>query len=196
MTTTAEEVWDEWKRLTRFFECSKIAFQRELSIWSGLEVPDFEAIRISVENGPSKFTVTASDHIDTLKDESLLYFIVLTYSYSLCECYARVKLGLGGGEPLDGGIEAWGGAILKQSGNTWEDVLGGRAGLVEVAVVRNFISHGTRVVDQSTLQRFATVGETCPWQLGDVLTLSYDGVETYRSRLKSLMRLANSNQSH
>lgn len=94
MALTVAEIWDEWKRLTRFLECSKIAFQRELSIWAGLEVPDLSAVRITTQNGASNFKVTANDHIETLRDEDLLYFIVLTYSYSLCECYARVKLGL------------------------------------------------------------------------------------------------------
>ncbi len=104
MALTVQDIWDEWKRLTRFLECSKIAFQRELAIWSGREVPDLGSVRINTQNGASRFSVTANEHIDTLRDEQLLYFIVLTYSYSLCECYARVKLGLGEGDRLEGGI--------------------------------------------------------------------------------------------
>lgn len=191
MALTVAEIWDEWKRLTRFLECSKIAFQRELSIWAGLEVPDLSAVRITTQNGASNFKVTANEHIETLRDEDLLYFIILTYSYSLCECYARVKLGLGEIARLNGGIEAWGSTLLSQTGNTWADVLGGRAGLIEVAVVRNFIAHGSRLVGQSTIDRFQTVGEPCPWQLGDAVALSYTNVEEYRSRLKSLMRMGN-----
>lgn len=192
MALTISEVWDEWKRLTRFLECAKISFRRELGIWDSLEVPDLEAIRLATQNGRSTFKLTAREHADTLQDESLLYFIVLTYSYSLCECYARIKLGLGESERLDGGIESWGDQILKTTGNTWSDVLGGRAGLIEVAIARNFISHGSRSIGQSTLNRFQNAGEPCPWKLGYIFTLDYDSVEVYRSRLKSLMRVGNS----
>lgn len=192
MALTIAEVWDEWKRLTRFLECSKIAFRRELGIWDSLEVPDLEAIRIATQNGRSTFKLNAREHADTLQDESLLYFIVLTYSYSLCECYARVKLGLGESERLESGIEAWGERVLKTTGCTWSDVLGGRSGLIEVAIARNFISHGSRSIGQSTLNRFQSAGELCPWKVGDIFTLDYDTVEVYRSRLKSLMRVGNS----
>lgn len=192
MALTIGEIWDEWKRLTRFLECSKIAFERELSIWSGLRVTDLNAIRIRTSNGDSLFTLTANEHIDTLRDEDLLCFIVLSYSYSLCECYARVKMGLGESERLNNGIENWGTHLLAQAGNTWNNVLGGRAGLIEVAIARNFIAHGSRLVGQSTLDRYLSAKETCPWELGETLVLDYTKVEIYRSRLKSLMRLGGS----
>lgn len=191
MTLTVDEIWDEWKRLTRFLECSKIAFQRELNTWRSLEVPNLETTRIATQNGVSRFRVTASDHIETLQDEDLLYFIVLTYSYSLCERYARVKLGLDEGSRLSGGVETWGTTLLRQTGNAWADVLGGRAGLMEVAVSRNFIAHGSRLVSQQILDRFQVAEEPCPWRLGDTITLGYEKVEGYRSRLKSLMRIGN-----
>lgn len=151
MTLAIEEIWYEWKRLTRFLECSKIAFQRELSIWNSLEVPDLMELKLVTSNGVSQFKLPASDHIETLQDEDLLNFIVLTYSYSLCEGYARVKLGLGESDRLNSGIEKWGTCLLKQTGNSWTEVLGGRAGLIEVAVVRNFIAHGSRLVGQTTV---------------------------------------------
>ena len=192
MTLAIADIWEEWKRLTRFLECSKIAFKRESDIWRSLQVPDLDAVRIATTNGDSSFSLTANDHLDTLQDEGLLYFIVLTYSYSLCECYAKVKMGLGEGDRLSGGIETWGTNLLAQAGNNWTDVLHGRAGLIEVAIARNFIAHGTRLVGQSTLNRYILAGEPCPWQFGQPLVLDYEKVELYRSRLKSLMRLGNS----
>ena len=192
MALNVGEVWIEWKRLTRFLECSRIAFQRELNIWDGLEIPDLGAVKILTTDGNSEFKVTASEHIETLRDDALLCFIVLIYSYSLCECFARIRLGLGECEPIPGGVEIWGEKLLTTTGNTWKDVLGGRAGLIEVAVVRNFISHGSRTVSQSTLDRFANSKESSPWALGDSVSLSYGKVEEYRSRLKSLMRLGSS----
>lgn len=191
MALTVADVWEEWKGLTRFLECSKIAFQRELGLWSGLEVTDLRTVRISTKNGLSRFSLTVDEHLDTLRDDDLLLFVVLTYSYSLCECYARVKLGLGESARLNGGIETWGGDLLVSTGNQWTDVLGGRAGLIEVAVVRNFLAHGSRSIGQSTIDRFASVNEVCPWALGDSVSLTYERAEEYRSRLKSLMRLGN-----
>jgi hypothetical protein len=191
MTLTIADIWEEWKRLTRFLECSKIAFKRESDIWRSLQVPDFAGIRITTTNGDSSFSLTANDHLNTLQDEGLLYLIVLAYSYSLCECYARVKMGLGEGDRLSSGIETWGTDLLTHAGNKWDDVLDGRAGLIEVAVARNFIAHGSRLVGQSTLNRFNSAGESCPWVLGQSIVLDYEKVELYRSRLKSLMRLAN-----
>ncbi|BCS52957.1 hypothetical protein [Geobacter sp. SVR] len=190
MALSIPDVWEEWKRLTRFLESSKIAFERELNIWSSLQVPDLGTARITTLNGSSRFTATVDEHVGTLQDEDLLYFIVLTYSYSLCECYARVKLGLGEGDRLPGGIEGWGGQLLSQTGRVWSEVLGGRAGIIEVAVARNFIAHGSRTISQSTIDRFQSAGEPCPWGLGDSVGISYELVEEYRRRLKSLMRLS------
>ena len=189
MTLAIADIWQEWKKVTRFLECSKIAFTRESDIWKSLQIPDLGAVRISTANGDSSFSLTANDHLETLQDEGLLFSIVLTYSYSLCECYARVRMGLGEGDRLSGGIEAWGTDLLAQTGNNWPDVLGGRAGLIEVAVARNFIAHGSRLVGQSTIDRYSSAGESCPWVLGELLVLNYDKVELYRSRLKSLMKL-------
>jgi hypothetical protein len=188
MTLAISDIWGEWKRLTRFLECSKIAFKRESDIWSSLQVPDLDAVRIATANGDSSFSLTANEHLDTLHDEDLLCFIVLSYSYSLCERYARVKLCLWEGDKLSGGIETWGTNLLRQAGNNWANVLGGRAGLIEVAIARNFIAHGTRLVGQSTLDRYRSAQELCPWILGEALVLDYEKVELYRSRLKSLMR--------
>lgn len=191
MALTVADVWEEWKRLTRFLECSKIAFQRELGLWSGIEVADLNSVRISTQNGQSRFSLTASEHLDTLRDDDLLLFVVLTYSYSLCECYARVKLGLGEGARLNGGVESWGEELLAATGNQWADVLGGRAGLIEVAITRNLLAHGSRSIGKSTLDRFANANELCPWALDDTVSLTYEKAEEYRSRLKSFMRLGN-----
>lgn len=190
MAIASTEIWDEWRRLTRFIECSRIAFQRELNTWSGLEVPNLSDVRISTQNGVSQFSVSVSDHLQALRDDDLLWFVVLTYSYSICERHARMKLGIAQTDHISGGIESWGGKVLDNANKTWADVLGGRAGIIEVAVARNFLAHGSRVVDTAVLNRFSSSGETSPWPLGASVTLTYDTVETYRSRLKSLMRLA------
>lgn len=191
MPTSVPQIWEEWKRLTRFLECSKIAFARELDIWSGLQIPDLDAVSIATTEGRSTFKLSARDHLDTLRDEGLLFTIVLTYSYSLAESFTRLRLGLAETDQLQGGIEQWGTRLLQNAGNAWGGVLSGRAGLIEVAVVRNFLAHGSRTVTQKTVDRFSIAGEACPWSLGDSVSLTYALVEEYRSRLKSLMRMGN-----
>ena len=191
MPLSISDIWEEWKRLTRFLECSKIAFQRELRLWDDLEIDDPSTIRLSTQTGLSRFALTADQHIETLRDEELLYFIVLTYSYSLCERYARIKLGIAEHDRLTGGIENWGEQLINLTGNSWSGVLGGKSGIIEVAVVRNFLAHGTKVINPATISRFSSAGVTCPWTLGENILLTYEKVEEYRSRLKSLMRYGN-----
>jgi hypothetical protein len=186
------DTWQKWGRLTRFLQCSKIAFKRELSIWTGLEVASLYTVCIITANGDSSFKPNANEHVDTLWDEELLCWIVLAYNYSLFECCSRSKIGLGESGRLSGGIETWGADLLKRTGNNWSDVIGGRAGLIEVAAARNFVAHGSRMVGQLSIDRFKSANEACPWALGQSLVLDYTKVELCRSWLKGLMRLGNS----
>ena len=77
-----------------------------------MQVPDLRSVHIRTSNGDSLFKLTANEHINTLRDEDVLYFIVLAYNYSLCECYARSNIDLRERERLNGGIEKWGTDLL------------------------------------------------------------------------------------
>ena len=185
---TEDELWGEWGRVTRFLECTRIAFRRELSIWEGPEIANATQVRLRTVDGHSQFAVTGEQHIATLQDHELLHFIVLSYSYSLCERFARVSMGKSETDQLSGGIEQWGAQLLSAAGHDWEKVEGGLSAAIEVAVARNFIAHGARVIDHSITERFHRARVDCPWQEGEEMNLDYEQVERYRACLKSLMR--------
>lgn len=190
---TPEEklIWDEWKRVTRFLESSRIAFNREELLWSSLEVREKKELSLVTTEGPSTYSVELSDHLKTLRNHDVLFSLVLGATYALAESYGRLKLGLGDDQDLAGGIESWGKKLLDTTGHDWSKVLGGLAGIVEVSAVRNAYAHGARTVNQKMVNRFTAHSLVCPWSLGDEVSLTYELVETYRARIKSLMRIGN-----
>jgi hypothetical protein len=196
MTTVAAKpeeklIWDEWKRITRFLESSRIAFGREELLWSSLEVKEKKEVSLVTTEGPSTYSVALSDHLKALRNHDVLFSLVLGATYALAESYGRLKLGLGDDEDLTGGIESWGKKLLDATGHDWSKVLGGLAGIVEVSAVRNAYAHGARSVNQKMVNRFTAHGLVCPWSLGDEVSLTYELVEIYRARIKSLMRFGN-----
>jgi hypothetical protein len=76
--------------------------------------------------------------------------------------------------------------LLQAADRTWEDVAGGEAGAVEVAVVRNAFAHGSRVIDAPAEQRLRRAGATHRIA-GDPVLLTYDDVRLFRERLRSLL---------
>lgn len=196
MTTIAvrpEEklIWDEWKRITRLLESSRIAFGREELLWSSLEVKEKKEVSLVTMDGPSTYSVALSDHLNALRNHDVLFSLVLGATYGLAESYGRLKLGLGDNEDLTGGVETWGKKLLDTTGHDWSKVLGGLEGIVEVSAVRNAYAHGARTVNQKMVNRFTAHGLVCPWSLGDEISLTYELVEAYRARIKSLMRFGN-----
>ena len=67
---------------------------------------------------------------------------LLSY-YALAEAAAADKLGVDDVADV-GGIEVWGQRLLDAAKAEWKQVKAGKAGAVEVAVVRNTIAHGER----------------------------------------------------
>lgn len=190
--TSSEEtlVWNEWSRITRFLESSRIAFDREAMLWNSLEIKDKKSLSLVTRDGPSTYSVVLSEHLKALKTHDVLFSLVLGSTYALAESYARLKLGLRDDQDLSGGIESWGKSMLDATGHDWTKVLGGLAGMVEVSAVRNAYAHGAKTVNQKMLNRFIAHGHPAPWALGDEIQLTYELVETYRARIKSLMRFS------
>jgi hypothetical protein len=184
-------IWGEWKKITRFFESSRIAFRREDLLCSSLEQVAEQPVVIKTVSGPSTYRILLTDHLKAIRDDAILFSIVLTASYGLAESFARIKLGLSDDENLGGGVEAWGHKLLQRTGHGWSDALDGLAGAVEVAAIRNALAHGVKTVNESLINRFVAQGLTCPWSIGSKIVLDYQTVEQYRSRLKSIMRFAN-----
>lgn len=107
-------------------------------------------------------------------------------SYALAETAAAERLG--GDARAFGGIEDWGARLLATTGLTWDSVQDGRAGAVEVAVVRNTYAHGGRRIDESAANRLRAAGHTDA-KNGDLMALDYAMLRVFRGRLRTLMDL-------
>jgi hypothetical protein len=185
-----ELIWNEWKRITRFIESTRIVFSREELIWSSLEIPNKKDVILTTKQGPSTYTVALQDHLDGIRDTHVVHSIALVASYALVESFGRIKLHLSDNDELKGGIESWGKDMLATAGHTWSDVLDGLSGLLEVSVIRNALSHGLKTVNQSMVNRFASQSMTAPWGVGDKIEITYANLDKFRARLKSLMRFS------
>ncbi|MDQ3012385.1 MAG: hypothetical protein M3X11_16955, partial [Acidobacteriota bacterium] len=106
--------------------------------------------------------------------------------YALAEAAAADKLGRNEGEMPS--IEVWGREILSIAGQWWGSVKDGLQGAVEVAVIRNVISHGGHTFTRTGWNRMNNLGTSPTWSIGDAIPLSYDALDEYRARLKSLLR--------
>ena len=176
-------VWHDWKRTTRFVK-------------STLHALDLEEVRIRAIGGdptaelvlPSStrlYRVSVAKHLAAISDRHVLFAFALVFSYGSAEQAARAAL-----SPTIGrkeSIESWGRRLLKRNGKTWADVLGEESGLAEVAIVRNAVAHGL-TIDQTMLNRLK--GSTASWKVGDTVVLTAAALETYRARLRSLLRLS------
>ncbi|MGB8295702.1 MAG: hypothetical protein WCG85_09780 [Polyangia bacterium] len=182
----AFHMWKRWGRLTRFVESARIALAREFAIWDSLKLSAVDEVRLQTNDSKSEYRVTVSEHRAALSDEALFAGMVLVYSYALAEAALADRLGK---EVIDAGIEVWGDALLRKAGNTWDGVTDGKAGLVEVAVVRNAIAHGSMMIDQAAVNRLASASSSVSWPVGHVIDLTLDDLRKYRMRLKSLLRL-------
>ena len=180
-----EGLWQEWERLTRFLESSRVVFAREEVLWKSLDLADFDGARIRTTRDQVTYDVDLDDHLATLGDEEILWGSVLVHTFALTQSAAEEKLEID--LRTTAGIEDWGGKLLKSAGKTWGDVKGGMAGAVEVAVVRNAVAHGTRTINPNAAGRLRKAGSNGNAREGSRVTLTYQNLRGYRIRLKSLL---------
>lgn len=180
-------VWHEWGRITRFLESARLAFAREHALWSTLEIADLKNVAVHAPTGAtSNYQVRLNQHLAAIGDEETLLASVLIHSYALAESGAADHLGV---DSRDfGGIEDWGARLLASASGTWDQVLDGLAGAVEVAVVRNTYAHGTRVIDPAASTRLVEAGGP-ELAAGSSIAITYEDLQGYRARLKSLLRV-------
>jgi hypothetical protein len=88
-----------------------------------------------------------------------------------------------------GGIEDWGARLLGANHRDWSKVVGGLAGAVEVAVVRNAFAHGSRTIDSSAHARLLAAGAR-PSPVGSTVSLAYSELREFRGRLLNLLNAA------
>lgn len=181
-------IWNEWGRTTRFLNSTRIAFARERALWQNLELAERSTATIHTSTGPAQYRVSLDDHIEALRDEQLLHGAILVYSYTLAESAAADFIGMSTRDV--GGIEDWAQRLLLRTGRTWGQVLDGKAGLVEVAVVRNAVAHGADRMDRRGIRRMTDAGSAFGWQIGDPVEIDVHQLRRYRDRLRSLLRQA------
>jgi len=176
--------YDEWGRITRFLQSARLAFARERSLWTSLELARPEQVIISAPSNPGTYKVRLEQHLAAVQDDETLFASVLIHSYALAESAAADRLGA---DPRSfAGVEDWGGRLLVSTGQRWTDVKDGLAGAVEVAVIRNAFAHGTRVIDVRAETRLRTVGIVSR-PVGSQVTLTYTELREFRLRLLSLL---------
>lgn len=212
MDAKAFSVWTEWNRTTRFFQSSLIALRRERQLWDAGDIHASSAVTIQDPTGRTKYNVKLADHLKTVADVEMLCMLVLLRSVALMEGHvvdvlarlyqaghvpnALVPGGLVGadlhdalvGLTLRSGVEAWGTPVLSLVGRSWGSVHEGRKGQVEVAVIRNGLAHGQRVVSQRMENRVLNVGGSLPWPVGDPISLDPETTRRLRDRTRSFIR--------
>lgn len=181
-------VWSEWGRLTRFLESARIAFAREHELWGALELADTVSAKIRVKNGEASYQASLIQHREAVSDGWLLHASALLWYYALAEAAAAVKLSVDDIADI-GGIEVWGQRLLDAANADWIDVKAGKAGAVEVAVVRNTIAHGERCYSQRGINRLLAAGAVNAAQPGASVVVDYSTLHEYRARLRSLLRV-------
>jgi hypothetical protein len=181
------EIWREWGRLTRFLESARLAFARERSFLGSIEFARPEAVKLSLRVQGGDYTVALDEHLDAVGDEEMLLTSVLIHSYALAE-WAAARHFRVDARSFEG-IEDWGERLLAANGRKWSDIEGGRAGAVEVAVVRNGFAHADRIFDDREIARLRAAGAN-GWKPGDRMVLNYPRLRRYRTRLRSLLNEA------
>ncbi len=178
-------LWDEWGRITRFFESSRIALAREATLWKSLQLADPADAFVRVTTGSSTYQVSLEDHAAAVADTWFLYASALMSYYALAESAAADRLGLDDLVGCDG-IADWGERLLESAGAKWRKP-SERSRIVEVGVVRNLIAHGDRVYSKRAVAKLQTAGlSPCP-AVGDPVVLDDDTFREYRTRLKGLL---------
>jgi hypothetical protein len=129
--------------------------------------------------------VKLQQHLDAVDDEVTLHASVLIHSYALAEATGCALLGIDSRNA--GGIEKWGHQLLVANDRDWTDVVDGRPGAVEVAVVRNAFAHGGRTITINDSERLHRAGSP-PRNPGDPVSLSYEELIRFRRRLRGIMR--------
>ena len=127
-------VWQEWGRITRFFEGARLALAREVDLWTSLQID--QDVQLSVSTGQGRYKVGMHDHLDAMRDDETLFASVLIQSYALAESAAAAHLSLDSRTLY--GIEDWGGRLLQAEGRDW-----GASWTAKPARLRSPL-HGTR----------------------------------------------------
>lgn len=155
-------------------------------MWESLGLKDFDGARIRQTRDQVTYDVDLDDHLAAVEDEEILRGAILVQSFALTQ--ATVEDKLGSGAHMTNGIENWGRDFLAANGKTWKDVRRGEGGVVEAAVVRNAIAHGSRTFSAAAAKRLRDSGAKTNARAGAKVSLSYNNLRGHRNSLESLLR--------
>ncbi len=178
------DIWVRWGALTKSLISTRIAIERERSLWQDLDVTNTSQLKLKAAAHDSKLTVRLAEHVEALGDEDTILAATFVLSYALAEAEALTHLRLDARHTS--GVEDWGTRLLLGAERTWSDVPDGLTGAVEVDVVRNLIVHGQTTLDEQSHTRLVKVG-CMSYQVGDRIHLDFAQVAMYRTRLRDLL---------
>lgn len=202
-------VWDEWRDLTRLQWSGRIAFEAEQTRWRNEGRMESGDISVSIEDCGGSYETSLENHMKTIENTSLFCSLIFLRSYALMESHAKLTMfivdngrwDLLAREPseleketigtihLAGGIEQWANALVAKCGQDWADVYGGKAGLVEMSVIRNAMMHGYCHVSAHLLEKAARRGCGLPYEVGDPVRVDFCRLHEYRGRIRSFCRV-------
>ena len=181
-----DRTYEEWERLTRFLESARLAFTREQQLWQTLGIREADRVSIAAPAAHGReYEVPLPLHLDALGNTQMLHASVLIHSYALAESAAARKLEAD--QRRFTGIEDWGGRLLAAVARDWTAVKGGLRGIVEVAVLRNELAHGSHTIDATAAKRLLAAGVANRPEKSAV-SLSYQDLNVFRARLLSLLK--------
>jgi hypothetical protein len=205
-------MWSEWLRLTRLMWSARIAFENEIESSERLSPTDL----VRFNDAGAEFEVSRADHVAVLTDLSLFYELVLLWSYALMENHCKLlhficayrdwslidrmpttheKAEIDAVE-LIGGIEGWSSRLMGQTRQPWNDVFGGKSGLVEISVIRNALIHGYTLVSGELVDSAGRRGCTIPFVAGQRIAIGFPLLHEYRGRIRSLCRVLSDGVVH
>lgn len=203
-------IWDDWKEWTQFLALVDYSLESSAAAWRSLPVKNRDQVTLVRTNGASKFSCSGDRFLPTLESRHTVCTLLILSSYALIEGHVEEVLTHAAASSLatsplvndfrngvitakgfcsNGGIETWGTTLLSAFGRDWNNVHDGKAGAVEVAVVRNALAHGVKCVSASMVNRVTAVGGSLPWVVGDRIALDMTLTGLYRNRLRSFARV-------
>lgn len=202
-------IWDEWLALTRLQWSGRIAFEVEAARWASPYLHGVDAVSVKISDGGGHYETSLENHLKALEDQRLFLSLILTRSYSLLESHAKLaefiirterwgmlEEGVSGDDQdeidsieLQGGIEVWSQKLMDRVGQDWGAVFKGKAGLIEVSIVRNALIHGCSRASSRLVENAVRRGCSLPFSAGDEVVVDFPLVHEYRGRIKSFCRI-------
>lgn len=206
---TTAPMWEEWRDLTRLQWSGRIAFETELDKWKSPYITDKDGISVVISDCGGDYKTSLENHLATLANNDLFCSLIFLRSYALMENHAKLikfiverkSWELLKRQPSDrekdeidelrlsGGIENWADELIVQTGQDWSAVYRGKAGLVEMSLVRNALMHGYSRASSYLLDQAARRGGGFPFTEGEAVRVSFSLLHEYRGRVRSFCRI-------